>query len=367
MEASSLRLAWLDPDDDAGLREWDEFQMRSPRGHYSQLSTWLGSYRPYGLRFSVLVARREPGGPLVGGVGVLRAGRGAFALMRALGPILEVGAEDGASTILEALLEEAQRSGAFLLQLQFPCSTETRMESLLPSIELPNHVPHYPGRRVPAAGVPNQMLWIGFGEGGDRQDLLATLGPGARRHLRRAERQELEAQEVRQEEQIREAYALIEDNGRLRGYSTRTWPDFGPFLVRQVARGHAVMLVARHRGRPVAAHYAVLAGRRSSFIMGGTRRDHPHLDAGHFLHWAAIERARERGLLGYDFTSGGPPGVMQFKMGFRPRVISFVSPQYYVLSRWRCAAFFRLAPWLREHKAAVGRVLSATTRLLHAR
>jgi len=367
-----MRLEWLEPGNEAGLREWDDFQSRSVRGHYCQLSTWLGSFEPYGFRFAVLVARREASGTVLGGIGVLRLGRGSFGVMRApVGPIVEVGAEHLVQPILEALLERAERTGVFLLQLQFPCSQEVHLDALLPSVPLPDRVPHYPGRRFPAAGAPNQILWIGFENGRNgtagRDDLLARFTPGARRHIRRAEQQGLYAHEVTQESDLREAYRLIEENGRQQGYSTRAWSDFGPVMLRQVQLGQGVMLVAQHRGRPVAAHYAILAGRRYCFLMGGTRRDDPKLNAGHFLHWSAILRAKELGLLGYDFTSGGPPGVLQFKMGFRPQVISFISPEYYVLSRWRSAAFFAVTPWLRKHKQLVSRVLGATTRWLPKR
>jgi hypothetical protein len=361
-----MRFEWLDPENEAGLREWDAFQVRSVRGHYCQLSTWLRSFRAYGFGFSVLVARREQEGPVVGGIGLLRAGRGSFGILGApVGPIVEVGAEDAARPILEAVLEAAAREGVFLVQFQFPCSQEAALPAVLPALDLPQGVAHHPGRKFPAGAAPNQMLWIPFPEGeGEawRESLLAQFGYQARRRVRRSECQGLEAREACGEQEIREAYALIEENGRLRRYSVRAWRDFGPVAGEQIARGQAVMLLALLGGRAVGAWYGILAGRRCSYLMGGMRRVDPKLEVGYFLHWRAMQLAKQRGLLGYDLTSGGPPGVMQFKMGFRPQRISFLPPEYYVLSRWRCAVFFTVSPWLRRHKALVGRVLSATTR-----
>ena len=53
-----LRLDWLS---DSDLAEWDEFQMESPRGHYCQLSSWLKSFRAFGGKERVVVARGSDG------------------------------------------------------------------------------------------------------------------------------------------------------------------------------------------------------------------------------------------------------------------------------------------------------------------
>ncbi len=367
-----MRFEWLEEGDKSGLEAWDEFLLRSPRGHYCQLSTWLRSFRSYGFSFSVLVARGKTGGAIAGGIGLLRFGARPFgALSAPVGPIVEVGCEVAVRPILEAVLAEAKRRGAFLVQLQFPCAAGVVLPALLPSVDPPDQAPHYPGKWLPVGTAPGQMLWIEFPQAPEpeawRELLLARFHPMTRRNIKLAQRQGLEVVEASSEPEIREAYTLIERNGRERGYATRRWQDFGPILLEQVARSQATVLLAQWRGRYVGAHYGVRAGRRYSYLMGAALREHGNLKIGHFLHWSAMNQARDLGLCGYDLTSGGTRGVLRFKMGFCPQRISFLPPESYVLSRWRCAVFSTVSPWLRRHKAVVSRVLSAGTRLLHGR
>ncbi len=362
------RTEWLAPADRPQLDRWDEFLLDSPRGHYCQLSTWLRSFEAYGFGFSVLIARATPRGPIVGGIGVVEFGNQLMGLMSApIGPIVALGYESLGARLLEETIRRARDNGAFLLQLQLPCSSDATNLALIGLGEAPNCVGSELGLPFATVTAPNQMLWIGFREASPsdswEDELLRRFSVMTRRNIRLSQRQALEASEAKSEEDLREAYSLIEMNGVEQGYATRAWADFGGTLVEQVARRQAVMLVARHRTTPVGAHYGVLAGRRYSYLMGGTRRDVENLKVGHFLHWTAIKTAKALDLLGYDLTSGGSAGVMHFKMGFRPEHIRFVSPRFYVLSRWRYEVFARLYPWLRANKRLVSRALAVVHRL----
>jgi len=358
-----MHLEWLTPHDSGRLRLWDEFLLNSPRGHYCQLSTWLRSFEAYRFTFAVLIARRLPSGPIAGGVGVLQFGNETFGLMTVpVGPILDIGCEDLGQPLLEETLRRARSNGVFLLQLQFPCSTATRSAALVDTIPLPENTQAHAGLPFSTANAPNQMLWIAFpkeleGEAWDEQ-MLHGFSTMTRRNIRLSQEQELELREVVGEAEMRQAYSIIERNGREQGYATRSWDDFGSTLLDQVAEHQAIMLVAQHHDKPVGAHYGVLAGQRYSYLLGGTARDGGDLKIGHFLHWMAMKKARELNLLGYDLTSGGSAGVMRFKMGFRPEHIRFVSPRYYILSRWRYQLFVRSYPWLRRHKQVVSKILS---------
>jgi lipid II:glycine glycyltransferase (peptidoglycan interpeptide bridge formation enzyme) len=117
------------------------------------------------------------------------------------------------------------------------------------------------------------------------------------------------------------------------------------------------MLTAQYKNALVGAHYGVVAGRRYSYIMGGTERIES-LKTGHILHWSAMKKARDLNLLGYDFTSGGSPGVMRFKMGFRPDHIHFIEPRYYVFSEARYKVFNLVYPWARRHRGQISKILS---------
>jgi hypothetical protein len=362
-------MEWFTPNDTSGLNAWDGFLRHSPRGHYCQLSTWLESFRAYGFSFHVLVAKDSTSGDVLGGAGILEFGNRAFRLANApIAPIVDTGQESLVKPILAEMQRWARARGVVALQFRFPCPMEGSLAALLPPGTVGTEQDGHAGEAFSTGAAPNQMLWIDLAEtiaagtADWREAVLARFSSMTRRNIRTAERQELELVEPRSEDEIRAAFALVEENGRRQGYSTRVWRDFGPALVSQVNRGHAIVLAARHAGELVGVHYGVIAGRRYSYIMGGTRRSES-LKTGHFLHWQAIQRAHDLGLLGYDLTSGGSEGVMRFKMGFNPQTVRFVSPRYCVISPVRYAAFAKLQPWLRRHKARIGNLLSSLQRL----
>lgn len=105
------------------------------------------------------------------------------------------------------------------------------------------------------------------------------------------------------------------------------------------------------RERMVGCVYGSLAGRRFSYLMGGTLRlDSEDLKVGHFTHWTAMREARDLGMDGYDFTSGGPPGVMRFKMGFNPVHIPLFGPRHVVIRPFQAKLLNSLFPMIRKRK-----------------
>ena len=196
-------------------------------------------------------------------------------------------------------------------------------------------------------------MWVDFSRvdmGPDwEQDLLATFSQQTRRNIRAGLSSNLTCFEAKDPDEIKAVFEVIETNGREQGYATRTWQEFGDTLISQVQQSQAIVLGARVGETLVGAHYGVLAGRRYSYIMGGTIRTGKNLKVGHFLHWMAILKGRELGLLGCDLTSAGTPGVNRFKMGFRPEVLKLMPAQELVFQRWRYAAWAKLLPSVQRH------------------
>lgn len=353
------------PTDHEKLRQWDEFLMNSPRGHFSQLSTWLQSFQPYGFDFRVLIARENQGGKIIGGIGLLYFNFFAFTLLSApIGPIVEIGYENACKYILEHILEYAHTVKAFLFQCQIPYSESIVIPAILPFIDLPTPIGFQRGFVFRTGNAPNQMLWLDFSQlGGEKgasqtEEILQHFKKHTRRDIRRSERNNLHYIEASTEVELRDAYAIIERNGQELGYATRQWKDIRKALIDQVSHGHTIILMAFHDGQSLAAHYGIIAGQRYSYVMGGTLRLKNDLLAGHFIHWTAIRKALELGKQGYDFTSGGSKGVMQFKMGFRPTLIEFVPPFYYIFSRVAFQTFQKIYPFLRRHKSTVANLLT---------
>jgi hypothetical protein len=342
------------------LDQWDEFLMSSPRGHYCQLSTYLQSFRPYGFHSHVIVAKKSSGDQIIGGIGLLEFGTNHLRIVTApMGPIIDLGYEDSFLALVTEALSYSKSVGAFLFQLKMPFAKEFTDPAILPAVRMPTGASLQYGFPFNVIAVINQMLWIDFGNTASQEEweahMLKRFSSGKRRDIRMSERNGLSVRRVTKESELKDAYSVIELNGREQGYSTRSWDEFGPTLVDQVRKGQAVVLVACLEGQVLGAHYGILAGRRWSYLMGGTVRTKEDYNVGAFLHWQVMKTARAMGLRGYDLTSWGSSGVAQFKKGFRPTQVEFASPQYFVLSQWRFTAFMKLYPVLKRHKSTFAR------------
>lgn len=349
------------------IDDWDRLLTTCPRGHYTQLSTWLRSFEVYGAMSYVLVARNRDR-QIIGGMGFVRFGLPWLGvLVGPIGPILHPAFDGISGDLIREVAQIARSLKCALLQFQVPASPNAASPFLLPIDSVPI-TGHSEQPSVDFAQAPGQMLWIDFQRSVDGQNwadsLLHTFSESTRRNIRLGISHKLRAIRASSFEEIRRAYSLIEANGRDQGYPVRRWEDFGPTLVKQVQKGQAVVHLVEKNGDFLAANYSIVAGQRLSYIMGGTVRVSPDLRAGHFSHWAALCYAREQGLLGYDLTSGGSAGVMRFKMGFRPIHIRFVPASQLTLAPARAALLRRGLLWASTHKAGIAVLASALRRFL---
>jgi lipid II:glycine glycyltransferase (peptidoglycan interpeptide bridge formation enzyme) len=346
--------------DSGELNQWDQFLMSSLRGHYCQLSTYLKSFRAYGFDYHVIVAKHQENGQVIGGIGLLIFGKRPLNIVIApMGPILDVGQQESFSSLISEAISYSKSVGAFLFQLKIPFAKEFADPAILPAVTMPTGASFRDGFPFALMAIPNQMLWIEFGDiASDKEweaHMFKRFSSGKRRDIRMSERNGLSVHRVTKESELKEAYSVIELNGHEQGYSTRSWEEFSPTLIEQVHKGQAVVLIVRREGQILGAHYGVLAGRRWSYLMGGTVRTDKDYNVGAFLHWQVMKTARAMGLRGYDLTSTGSSGVAQFKMGFRPTDIKFASPQHCILSHWRFSAFMKMYPILKRYKHTFAR------------
>lgn len=360
-----MLLSWVR--DESALAEWDGFLLASPRGHYCQLSTWLSSFRAYGFEAEVLTARSSAEGPIRGGIGCLSFGRLGVRLFAApAGPIVDLGCEDLAAPLLAEALAHADRRGAAVFEYLVPCA-EADVPFLLRAGDAGDPGGARPGWPVRAGMAPARMLWIDFSRAEPGRDwdegMLATFDAAARRNVRLGLKSGLAARLAETGEELEAAWRIIEANAAEQGYAVRRWSDFGSALREQVRKGQALVLTACLGERVLGCVYGALAGRRLSYLMGGTLRTEEDLKVGHFAHWQAMRRARALDLLGYDLTSGGPAGVMRFKRGFRPREIVFPGHRHVRLRPMRAALLEYGAATAARRKVRIGTVLSGLARL----
>src|SRR3569623_754588 len=363
-------ITWLDRGDLDAIEKWDRCVQSSVRGHYCQLSSWLESFRAYGFDHAIVVARVADG-TKVGDCGVFIIGNRLMSVLTVpIGPLVETGWDELAISLLEQLRARARARGCVLLQLTPAVAQAAHHQYVLDGSVLPLQ-DFTTGAPFGTGLAPAEMNLLTLPEVADlpawRVQMLAGFEGKAQRYIKTAEKRGISIIEAKTSNELQEAYAIIEANGRQQGYSTRSWDDFGRYLVAQVERGHALVLLARYEGKPVGGYYGVIAGRRLSYMMGGTVRMKPDLNVGYLLQWTAMTKAHLLGLGGYDLTSGGTAAVGSFKRSFNPTHVKLAGPRYEVLSPLRFQLLKRAYPFLRRNKASVGAALSKFNRLLHRR
>lgn len=355
-----MKLNYLKTDNE--LQKWDDFLLNSPRGHYAQLSTWLKSFEAYGAAFQIIVAEEDE--KIVGGMGLVIFGKGPFKLVTVpIGPIIAHGFEHLDKPMIAEAVKYAKKIGAFLFQLRIPYIHQNSTDFLLNSIALPESIAFEKGFPFKVASTPNILFLVHLKQTDNdaswEEEMLNSFKSNTRRNIRKSMRNGLTIAEAVTDTDLQEAYAVIEQNGVKQGYSVRTWKEFGPTLIEQVRKKQAVVMTVKKEDQLLGAHYGIIAGKRYSYSMGGTKRIEKDYLVGHFLHWHVIKKAKKLGLRSYDFTSRGSPGVMRFKNGFKAEIIEFDAPYYVVLSKPKFFIFNQLFPMMKKHKKQFAKLASS--------
>lgn len=88
------------------------------------------------------------------------------------------------------------------------------------------------------------------------------------------------------------------------------------------------LLLAEYEGRPVAAMFLIITGKRGSYLYGASSSEHRNCMATYALQWEAIKMSKAKGCDEYDMfgVSPGPDithplyGLYKFKVGFGGRM-----------------------------------------------
>ncbi|MCA9167480.1 MAG: GNAT family N-acetyltransferase [Planctomycetales bacterium] len=344
----------LDFADPAACERWDQFLLESVRGQHVQLTTWLRSYLSYGGTPHLIVAESQE--KIRGGIGIITLGNRFCRLAHCpAGPIVDVGQEELVGPLLDAACQWARRQRCVTLQVQQPATHDPLPEKfLLPEAFRSSTFDWRDGPAMPGLAGMEQMLWIPFPSADSVEAWTELMFQGfsssTRRNLRIAQRAGVVVEEAQDAAELQAGYAIIEQNGIAQGYPTRTWDEFGVTLCRQSELGQASLFVAKHEGQVLGAVYGAWTGRRFTDSMAGTMRTKPDMKIGYYVRFKAMQAAWERGMLGYDLTADGPPGVKEAKYGFGPTKLVCVPPQHLNLAPIRMTALRTFGESLKRHR-----------------
>ena len=345
------KLHWKATKEENLIHDWDQIQLESPKGMFTQCSSWLNSYHPYGFTWTLFLGLED--GQIKAGFACLILKFGPFKLINCTwGPYLED--EDDLVDSISQFRTWAISQGALALQVNLP----QFMDSKIVKEALGNDFSE--GNLTAKIFSPLHFNWIHLpsdqGEEADRK-LLKSFSENARRNVKSALKNELEVVKVTTSEVLREAYQCFENNAIREGYSIRNWNDLKPSLTQAMEEGHAIIFLIKYEGQNVGAIWAAKGGGAYHYIMGGTERLEKDLKLGHLLQWAVMKASMEEGLEKYNISVGGSDGVVRFKSSFYPKEDQSLGVFHLVLSPVKFRLFQFVWRFAERNKKLASRVL----------
>lgn len=303
---------------------WDAFVARAPTGSFLQSWAWGTFQRAAGFRIIRLLVRCSVGDD-IRAVCLLVSRplpmRRSY-LLAPWGPVLR--ATDLAAPIAR---EDAAAFAAFSDALRSRFSGEVvfvHIEPLLPATDAHFSALAAYGYRVHERSIePKDTLLINLTLSED--DLLRGMHPKTRYNIRLARRHGVAVTE-RTDAQGLAAFLNLAHHAEQRG-RFRYHPEsyYRAMLETLAPLGMLNILVAVHRGEPLAVHLLFRFGDTVTYGHGAASDRRKHVMAPAFLQWEGMLRAKAAGATRYDLFGIAPPGasaahrwfgITRFKRGF---------------------------------------------------
>jgi hypothetical protein len=306
-------ISWIATKDQAWIAQWDSIQLNSPKGMFTQCSSWLQSYQPYG--FDYLLFLGVSGEKIHAGFACIFVRIGSFKLVNCnWGPYLD--GEVEAKESIQQLYLWAKSQGAISLQLNV-ASEEFEVRKMLERGDFS----FSKGDQLRKVFSPVNFNWISFPDsssGDEEQLLLKSFSENARRNIKTALKNGLVVEQVNSPESLRLAYQCFENNAAREGYPIRDWEDLKPSLTNAMLLGQSLFFIVKMDDKILGAIWAAKGGGSYHYIMGGVERTEKDLKIGHLLQWSVMKAGMAAGMDKYNISVGGSEGVVRFKASFNP-------------------------------------------------
>jgi len=354
------KYTWTTHKDD--LKAWDVFLKATARGHYSQLSDWLRSYESYGFGFELLLVK-DDNNQIIGGLAAVIQKFAIVSLYScSCGPILLESHDFLADELVERFKQRAKEIKATCCQINIPVLAQANLDIqpyCLPSEPSQSLVNSKKGNVIKSVTAINgfRVVSIDHTSEDPKNDILRQFNTNTRRNIKKAYKNELTLAYAQTEQEIKEAYQIIEANASTQGYAVRAWSDFKETLIAMVNANVCLIAMCLKDQKIKGALILFEAGQRLTYISGGTIRETPDLKVGHFLHFEMIKLSIAKKYNFYDISVGGSRGVTKFKEGFGGVHVKFHEPSYWVLNKTVFSMYSKLLPSLKKHKKKIANVL----------
>jgi lipid II:glycine glycyltransferase (peptidoglycan interpeptide bridge formation enzyme) len=271
---------------------WDALTQSFYRGCFMQSWAWadfreLDGYQTFRYGFF------DDGDHLIGGcIFYFYPQRSAANIIFApAAPLLPYNLEiEGMQLLLleaEKLAQEVEQSGGAIA---------LRIEPLL--LEKPEWI-NLDFVRSPADLMPSETLWIDLQQ--NEEQILANMHPKGRYNLRLSQRYGVETVFSHDDSAIPQFYDLFYETVQRQGFLSEPYGFFIKLCQTLFREGIAEIGFAKYQGEILAAILLVYWGDRCTYLYGGRSDRDRRVMPVYALHWAAMQRAKQRGCKIYDF------------------------------------------------------------------
>lgn len=340
------------------LTKWDAFLATHPKGSHLLLSVWLQSYKSYGFDYDI-VALLDDDENIIAGYGAVLV---KFFIFRfyilPYGPVFLK--EEHFRLLVSEMKKNAKKHGCAAIQFVMPFSDTKEVSSYVYDFDAfkEDLKPFSIGKPIALLYAAYGMNWVGFGAFTSEEHLLQSFTHQVRRNIKLAYKNNPQLLFAHTEDEIENAYSMIEQNAKEGGYAVRTYEDFRGSLVDGISQGYLHLLMAKIEGEIKGVALVADVGQRITYISGGTSKEKPDLKMGYFLHFETMKLALSKGYLGYDISMGGSKGVQEFKAKFVTHKIVFQNSNYYITcDSLKLKIYLYLQGFLKKNKAKISQLI----------
>ncbi|TXD81685.1 GNAT family N-acetyltransferase [Subsaximicrobium wynnwilliamsii] len=342
------------------LDKWDAYVAVNPRASHLILSDWLKSYLSYGFDYEVGIALEDD--IIIGGFGVVIPKVLFFKFyIIPHGPIVTRGYEANLETILGQIRARAKWLNCCYVQVSLPISNNFKIKNhVYSSAEVQNTYHKFKrGKLFDYVYCSYGLNWVDFSNYLKPDDYLESLSPKVRRNIRLPYRKNTQVTYANHIAEIKNGYALIEDNAKEAGYDIRSFDDLKDVILNLI-KGHQAFFINIYvDGVIKASAFFIIAAGHLTNIMGGVTKEKPDIKLGYMLQWEAVKRSFELGFIGYNISMGGSQGVKDFKARFGTEAITYENPHFYSVIRPAVfGIFITIEKYIKPYKRKISSLLS---------
>lgn len=345
-----LNYKWIATKEQKWLDKWDEIQINSEQGVYTQISTWLKSYQSYGFDYELLLCI-DDNQKIIAGNGIIIFKVFWFKLYISNWKPLFLNNSIQFIDFISFFFQRAKKLKCFASQINI---SNNDLQNI--------NKPFYKGTLTNNVYIPSGFNCINFehiitDNSIFEEQLLNSFHNYGRRDIRSSLRKNITLRQAKTEDEIKQAYQCFYKNSLRENYSIRSWQDQKEYLIESVNKNYSVVLTAFYEDNLKGAIWISKGGNMMTYMMGGVERTKPDLLIGYFLQWHAIKLSYNQGFEKYNLSIGGSKGVINFKNRFNPKFIKSENNYYFINRSFMFFLFQKIYPFFKKNKKLASQLL----------